>query len=148
VVVGPGLRQEQARSTCLLGDECDCFPHVVRELGVEVDGHAVRVAPLVELLRVGGIVGVGWGVAGTAMESGRPPAREASAAGPPPRPSPVPQYLRRRHRSSEGAGPRLLHAGARIDQVGRGPGRVKGWGERMTWGSHAWVVEMKERYKG
>jgi hypothetical protein len=37
-------------------------------------------------------------------------------------------------------------ASARIDPVGRGSGRVKKMGEGMTCGSHAWVVEMKERY--
>jgi hypothetical protein len=35
-------------------------------------------------------------------------------------------------------------ASAHIDPVAR----VKKMGERMTCGSHAWVVEMKERYKG
>jgi len=51
--VGFGPRrpgEEQARCSRPLGHERDRVASVVRELGVEVDGDAVRVAPLVELL--------------------------------------------------------------------------------------------------
>jgi hypothetical protein len=48
---GPWPGQEQARCPGALGHERDRVAGVVRELGVEVDGDSVRVAPLVEVLR-------------------------------------------------------------------------------------------------
>jgi hypothetical protein len=74
-----------------LRDERDYSPRVVRELGVEVDGHVLRVAPLVDLLLVRS--SGGGGVAGTATGSDGwcTSKEEAADTGRPPPPRPLPR---------------------------------------------------------
>ena len=47
---------EKTRGARPLEDERDHIVSVIRELGVEVDGHVIRVAPPIELRSIGSIV--------------------------------------------------------------------------------------------